>query len=100
MKKSVSWKDPLFCILSVPPREVKFRVEYSPSNKSICQYCNNNIVINEVRLVKMIKTPKFFHMDHFSPSSDLQAWQLDGFEKLKKIDQRILSAKLKQNYNA
>jgi len=39
-------------------------------------------------------------MDHFSPSSDLQAWQLDGFEKLKKIDQRILSAKLKQNYNA
>ncbi len=95
MKKKVTWNNPLVCILSVPSRGVKYGVEYSPSNKSICQCCNNIIEINQIRLVKMIKKPQFYHVEHF-PASDIEAWQLEGFEKLKKIDQRIVTLKMKQ----
>lgn len=92
--KSVSWSNELTHVKTIPKKPIKYVVEYSKSAKSVCQQCKTNILDEELRVAKMTATPKYFHVK--CVPAGVYAQDLDGIEKLKKIDQRIVDAALKE----
>jgi hypothetical protein len=89
--KKVTWSVQLIETKPIPRRPVRYMVEYATSDRAICQTCKQVINMDDLRIGKMTQTPKYYHVDHFKDKV-IEAWGLDGYEKLRKVDQRIVTA--------